>query len=171
MTYFEFYDLPLSLKVDEAELKKIFYVKSKALHPDFHTDATEEEQEEMLRLSALNNQAYKTLKDFDKRMKYILDIKSIIKPEDKDDLPQEFLMEMMDINESIMELQFEFDKARYDTILADVKNFEKDMYTAIESVIEEPVPTDDQLHTVKHYYYKKKYLRRMLENLEKINEN
>ena len=78
MNYFEFYNIPVSFKVDNAALKAIFYSNSKKYHPDFFTLENDEKQAEILELSTLNNEAYKTLKDFDKRMKYILDQKGIM---------------------------------------------------------------------------------------------
>jgi molecular chaperone HscB len=38
---------------------------------------------EVLELSTLNNNAYKTLSDFDKRMKYILELKEVLGEEGK----------------------------------------------------------------------------------------
>ena len=70
MTYFEFYDIPVSFKVDATALKRTFYALSKKYHPDFFTLETAEKQAEILELSTLNSQAYKTLSDFDLRMKY-----------------------------------------------------------------------------------------------------
>ncbi len=58
MTYFEFYKIPLSFKVDKAALKRQFYALSKQYHPDFYTLASEEKQAEILELSTLNNKAY-----------------------------------------------------------------------------------------------------------------
>ena len=114
MNYFEFFEIPISFKVDEAALKRIFYANSKKYHPDFYTLESEEKQAEILELSTLNNQAYKTLSDFDKRMKYILDLKEILAEEGQNQLPQSFLMEMMDINEVLMELEFDFDTQKFE---------------------------------------------------------
>ena len=96
MNYFELYDIPVSFKVDKKALKKKFYELSRKFHPDFYTLEGEAKQAEILELSSLNNEAYKVLKDFNKRMKYVLDLKKIIAEEGKNKIPQAFLMEMMD---------------------------------------------------------------------------
>ena len=78
MNFFEFYEIPISFKVDEDALRTIFYSNSKKYHPDFYTLESDEKQAEILELSTLNNEAYKTLTDFDKRMKYILKLKGVM---------------------------------------------------------------------------------------------
>ena len=75
MNYFEFYKIPISFKVDEEGIKKQFYRYSKEYHPDFYTLESEEKQAEVLQLSTLNNEAYQTLSNQDRRMKYVLQLK------------------------------------------------------------------------------------------------
>ena len=86
-------------------------------HPDFFTLDGIEKQMEALEVSTLNNKAYNTLKDFDRRLKYILEEKSVLKEEGSNNLPQEFLMEMMKVNEAVMDLQFDFDEEKHTNIL------------------------------------------------------
>ena len=101
MNYFEFYDIPISFKIDAAALKRTFYRLSKKYHPDFFTQESEEKQAEILQLSSLNNEAYQTLSNFDRRMKYVLDLKGVLAEEGQNQIPQAFLMEMMEINEGL----------------------------------------------------------------------
>ena len=105
--YFEFYGLPESLELDEHLLKKKFYAHSRSFHPDFHTLASEEEQEKMLLQASLNNIAYKTLASFDSRLKHLLTLHGKLETEGENKVPQDFLMEMMDLNEGLMELEME----------------------------------------------------------------
>ena len=171
MNYFQFYNIPITFKVDEAALRTKFYALSKKYHPDFFTLATDEEQAEALRLSTLNNEAYKVLNDFDKRMKYILQEKEVLGEEGKNEIPQDFLMEMMDINEPLMELQFDFDEKIYNEISQQLKEKEDSLYNSIADIIEnyaDNTATPDSLEKVKSYYLKKRYLIRIRENLEKI---
>ena len=78
----------------------------------------------------------KTLKDFDKRMKYILDQKGIMDEEGQNKLPQSFLMEMMEINEALMELEFDFDEVKKNEALNNLKNQESSIYSEVEQIIE-----------------------------------
>lgn len=171
MNYFEFFDLPIAFKLDEAQLKQRFYANSKQYHPDFYTLESAEKQAKILELSTLNNQAYRTLSDFDKRMEYILNLKNVLAEEGKNDIPKDFLLEMMDINESLMELEFDFDEDNYQAVLQQIENQEKEIYTEAAAVIENYEDKNtaiEELSVVKDYFLKKKYLLRIRENLSKF---
>ena len=171
MNYFQFYKIPVTFKVDKPTLQTKFYALSKKYHPDFYTLATDAEQAEALRLSTLNNEAYKVLNDFDKRMQYILKEKEILGEEGKNEIPQDFLMEMMDINEPLMELQFDFDEKVYNKTVQQLKEKENTLYNGIAEIIEnysDDTANTDALEKVKLYYLKKRYLLRIAENLDKF---
>ncbi len=169
--YFEFYELPMSFQVDTGAVKRKFYALSKQYHPDFYTLENDTRQAEVLELSTLNNAAYKVLSDFDKRMHYILELKGLLNEEDKAQLPQSFLMEMMEINEQLMELEFDFESSVYTKLLADLDTLEASMLEAVSAVLsgwEDGKSDDGELSAVKEYYYKKRYLLRIRENLNKF---
>lgn len=171
MNYFEFYDLPISFQLDEAALKRSFYANSKRYHPDFFTLEDEAKQNEILELSTLNTQAYKTLSDFDRRMKYVLELKDVFEEEGKNSLPQDFLMDMMDINEAIMELEFDYDEATYQKVLSDAQGIENQILEEVKPIIEnyqEDVTPQSDLEKVKNFYLKKRYLLRILENVSRF---
>lgn len=171
MNYFEFFDIPVSFKIDEALLKQRFYEQSKKFHPDFYTLESEETQAEILDKSTLNNQAYRTLSDFDKRMEYVLNLKSALAEEGKNEIPQDFLIEMMDINEGLMELEFDFDEVKMQDVLQEIENQEIEIYAEAASIIEnydDKKITPQELSMVKNYFLKKKYLLRIRENVSKF---
>ncbi len=171
MNYFEFYKIPVSFKVDHAALKVIFYANSKKYHPDFYTLESDEKQAEILEYSTLNNEAYQTLSDFDKRMKYILEMKGILREEGQNKLPQSFLAEMMDINEALMELEFDFDENKKNDILKQLQNQEDSAYSEVEPIIKnysDDKASEAALLAIKDYYLKKRYLLRIRENLDKF---
>lgn len=171
MNYFEFYNIPVSFLLDEAAVKKTFYQNSKKYHPDFYTLESEEKQLEVLEMSTLNNEAYKTLSDFDKRMKYILEIKGTLAEEGKNQIPQDFLMEMMDINENLMELEFDFDAGKFNQVKEELKTLESNLLNTVQPHLEkfdEKNPNETELIEVKNYYLKKRYLLRIHENLNKF---
>ncbi|GLR17276.1 Fe-S protein assembly co-chaperone HscB [Portibacter lacus] len=170
MSYFDFFDLPLSLDIDEAELKQKFYANSKKFHPDFFTLNDVEQQMEALELSTKNNSAYKTLINFDKRLHYILTIKNILDEEGKNQIPQDFLMEMMEVNEAVMELQFDFDPEAYQKIIADIADTKAELKKEIETIIPKQGDeiTASDFETLKSYYLKSKYLIRLEENIKKL---
>ena len=166
--YFSFFEIAPSPSIDEVGLRKFFLRNSKKYHPDFYALESEEKQAEILELSTLNNQAYKILKDFDKRLKHLLELKGVLADEGQNKLPQEFLMEMMDINEGIMELQFESSDDTFLKIKKEVDGFEDELKSSIESILNNYDDTnaqDAELLALKNYYLKKRYLLRIHENL------
>lgn len=168
MDFFKFYDIPISFLLDEKALKQKFYALSRQYHPDFHTHETAEEQEKILELSSLNTRAYKTLSDFDERVKYILELKGLLKEGEKQEIPNSFLMEMMDINESVMDLKMDFDKEKYTQTLNEVRQMQTDLYHEVKSIIEnynDAAATADDLQAIKDFYLKKRYILRLEKNL------
>jgi len=169
--HFDLYKLPISFLLDEAELQRTFYANSKKFHPDFYTHESEEKQAEILELSSQNNEAYKILKDFDRRMKYILDLKGTLAEEGQNKIPQDFLMEMMEINEQLMELEFDFDADNYEKVKSALQKQEDTLYATLRPLIEQyddTQATPATLEAIKEYYLKKRYLLRISENLNKF---
>ena len=172
MNYFEFFGLPVSFQVDKAELQRRFYQNSRQYHPDFHTLAGEAEQAEMLDLSTLNNRAWKTLSDPDQRIRYVLEIKGLLGDETvRSPLPQDFLMDMMDINEGLMELEFDFNAEQFEMTRQAITALENELENGVRPLLEawsDTVGTEDQLLRVRDFYLKKRYLLRIRENLSKF---
>jgi molecular chaperone HscB len=171
MNYFDFFEIPISFTVDVATLKSKFLKNSKQYHPDFHSLSDEATQAKVLELSTLNNEAYKTLNDFDKRLEYILRLKGVLAEEGSTKLPQDFLMEMMEINEAIMELEFDFEKSNFEVIKRNVADLENSFFEEVKGIIEnwsESPQNDENLKKVKIFFLKKKYLLRISENLSKF---
>jgi molecular chaperone HscB len=171
MNYFEFYGIPLSFKPDVVALKKIFYANSKKYHPDFYTLESAEKQAEILELSTLNTEAFKTLADFDKRIKYLLELEGVLKEEGNNGIPQDFLVDMMDINEAMMELEFDYDEIVYKKVEQDVQGIENQLFGEIKDIVEKEYqypPPQLELEKMKNFYLKRRYLLRIKENLTKF---
>jgi molecular chaperone HscB len=168
--YFAFYGLPVSFNPDLVELKRLFYENSRKYHPDFFVQAGEERQAEVLELATINNLAYRTLSDEDKRIQYILRLYDMMEEEGKAKLPQEFLMDMMDINEILMELEFEPDAEKLQQVKAAVEKIESQLYESVLPVMRvfDKSPEKSLLTAVKDYFLKKRYLLRIKENITKF---
>ncbi len=169
MQYFDFFELPVSFVLDEATLRRQYYTNSKRFHPDFYSLEPAEKQAWALEQSTLNNQAYTTLADPDKRMQYILQQKGLLGDEQKQAaMPPSFLMEMMDINEAIMDLQLEMDAQRWEKTLRQVQEMEDQLTQSIQPILERYQDQGEQaadLEEVKIFFLKKRYLLRIKENL------
>lgn len=167
MNYFELYDLSESFQIDLAVLKKKFLLLSKKYHPDFFTLTSDLDQEEALKMSVLNNEAYKTLKNEELLTSYILEINGIVTDE-KESVPQDFLFEMMDINERLMEVQMDPNPES----LSNIKNEIREIGGKIKQEQDElktsyNVNNSEKslLYSIKNLHLKSKYLSRLNERL------
>ncbi|GAC1369253.1 MAG: hypothetical protein NVSMB30_06900 [Hymenobacter sp.] len=168
--YFAFYGLPESFLPDEAALKRLYYAKSREAHPDFHATSSAENQADMLRLATLNTDAYRTLAHPDQRMAYLLRQHGLLAEGKQEPLPPDFLMDMMDLNEQLMDLEAAPEAAAVGNVAAEVRALADALDTGIQPVLAgyEGLPTDHRpaaLQQICTYYLKKRYLLRIQQQL------
>ena len=158
MNYFELFELPVSIQIDKSKLARKYFELQKKYHPDFFARGTEHEQEQALEISSQLNKALKIFKNPDQTIKYVLQLKELLEEEEKYQLPPAFLMEMMELNE---ELSAES--------VQQINELESQLYSEVQPIIEnydDASATTANLLKLKEYYYKKKYLQRILDRLE-----
>jgi molecular chaperone HscB len=173
MNYFELYDLPISFNPDQGIVKQKFYALSKKYHPDFYINEDQQRQNEVLELSTLNNKAFQILKDPQKRLHYILQLKNQLTEEENYVLPQTFLMEMMDVNEALMDLEFEPNPSKLESIKNQVNDLEQDLAKELANLTSafDKALIDEQegfLIAIKDIYFRNKYLWRIKESIARI---
>ena len=166
LDYFDFYGLPESFQPDMAVLKRLYYAKSRETHPDFHATSALENQAAMLRLATLNTDAYRTLADPDQRMAYLLRRHGLLEEGRQEILPSDFLMEMMDLNEQLMDLDTAMGATAVAPVAADVNTLASTLDAGIQPVLAgyEGLPSDHRtaaLQQICPYYLKKRYLLRI----------
>ena len=162
MNYFELFDLPVSLQVDRSALSKKYFELQKQFHPDFFTQEDEADQKDALDKSSMINKALKVLQQPDLTIQYVLQLKELLTENEKYELPPDFLMEMMELNERLTEVDPE-------TFKQEVAALETEQYAAVKGIIKNYVDatiTSDQLLKIKEYYFKKKYLHRILDRID-----
>ena len=173
MDYFELYTLPVSFHVDEGQVKKKFYELSKKFHPDFYINESDEKQAEILELSTENNKAYQVLSNPLKRIEYVLQLNNLMVEGDKYQLPQDFLMEMMEVNETLMELEFDDDPLALEKIRNEIAAIEKGLFDELYQYTnqfdaEANLENETILLKIKDIWYRQKYLLRIRESLNKF---
>jgi molecular chaperone HscB len=167
INFFEFYGIPESFEPDLVMLKKQFYALSKKYHPDFYANDDAETQQEILELSTINNKAWQTLSDPAKRLEYILKQHDLVKEGAKPQLPADFLMEMMDLNERLMEIE---DAETLAALTAETLAIENDLNDQLAALTYGYAELDDiakesRLNAIADIYYRQKYLLRIKESL------
>ena len=86
-----------------------------------------------------------------------LKIKNLLQEEEKYPLPPDFLMEVMELNENLS-----------DGSAAAIADFEKDIHSEVSGIIKnynDSTTSTADLLKLKEYYYKKKYLQRILDRI------
>ena len=103
MDYFEVFGLPRLLGIDAASLEKTFHGLSRKCHPDYFTTASAAEKTQAVRMTALLNDAYRTLRHPIHRVEYLLSLYGF--KSDGSKVPQTLLMEVFEINEQMEEVK------------------------------------------------------------------
>ena len=166
MNYFELFDIPVQLRVDKASLPRKFFELSRKYHPDFFVNGSAGEKMVALERSALLNKAFKTFQDHDATIKYVLQLKGLLEEEEKYELPPGFLMEVLEINEELMELGD--NKTQVTDLEIRISQLQEEIYEPVKEIVEgykEDLTSEKELLQVKEYYYKKKCLDRIRQQL------
>jgi molecular chaperone HscB len=103
MDYFEVFGLPKILGLDLEALEKKFHELSRKYHPDYFSTASAAEKTQAVRMTALVNDAYRTLRHPVRRVEYLLSLFGF--KADGSKVPQSLLMEVFEINEQLEEVK------------------------------------------------------------------
>lgn len=161
MDYFDFFEIPLSFYPDLSLIRKKYLENSRNSHPDF---STEEDEFKSMELTAYNNKAYTTLNSQPKRINYILH--ELFPSTEKLSLPPEFLMEMMDTNEELMEAKMMEDNSKIATVKTQINQVRNDLLKQMEEVMNDFDFSDpNKLDGIRTLDLKMNYLNRILTNL------
>ena len=167
MNYFELFEIPVSLSVNPSDVQKKFYELSRKYHPDYYAQAGEAEQSEALERSSMVNKAWKTFQNPDATIRYLLQLHNLIEEEEKYQLDSDFLMEVMEINEELMDAD---EAAGLKKTREKANELLTRIYEEIRPLIEnydDNKTSKEDLLKVKDYYFRKKYIYRILNALDK----
>jgi molecular chaperone HscB len=162
MNYFELYGLPVGFRVDKNFLKKTYYALSRKYHPDYFEQGTSITAAENLVISSMVNEGYRLLQDEYSIIGYVLQLEGIITDDGKYDLPPDFLMEIMDLNES-------FDSGS----LSEIETLSAGIKEPVAGLLESETIahlTENDFIKIKDYYFKEKYLRRLRSRINEQTE-
>jgi molecular chaperone HscB len=154
--YFALYEIPQSFHPIKAEVRKKYYELSRLYHPDRVATADDASRMEALRMSAINNEAYHTLSDGDATIAYILKLHGLLENEEHYNLPPDFLMEMMELNEIIDDEGQDAQKALDEHLTA----WNSGVAPLLEQ-FDKGNQSKEVLMQIKDYYFRKKYLLRI----------
>jgi len=162
MNYFELFELKMAPVVDKTRVSKKYFELQKKFHPDFFSNGTEAEKEDALSQSAEINKAFQIFQQDDKTLEYFLRVNGKVFTDEKYELPADFLMEMLDLNDLVMELSPE-------EVAARIEEEEAALTAEVAPILEKDFEkgiTPEEMDALKLYHYKKKYVKRILDRLD-----
>lgn len=164
--YFELFNIPVSLHIDSTLLKQRYYELSRQYHPDMHTLADMDAQAGMLEKSAAVNKGFKVLGSPESLLHYVLQQKGLLEDGEKFQLPPAFLMEMMELNENLVELEFDPDENELAVLQQQIITLENELYSEVKPIIDtydDNLISAAALEKLKMFYFKRKYFLRIKE--------
>jgi molecular chaperone HscB len=165
MRFYEAFGLEPALSLDAEDLKKRFYELSRQWHPDKFSRASMEEQEKALEMTAVLNDAFRTLRDPIARAEYFLKEKGI---ELSKEAPPELLEEVFELNMALEELKEGDESARPQ--LVEARERFVAMRDSIDATLVETGERGD-LEEVRALLNRRRYIRNLIREVENVLPN
>jgi molecular chaperone HscB len=165
MLFYEAFGLEPALSLDAEDLKKRFYERSRQWHPDKFSRASIGEQEKALEMTAVLNDAFRTLRDPIARAEYFLKEKGL---ELSKEAPPELLEEVFELNMALEELKEGDDSARPQ--LVEARERFVAMRDSIDATLVETGERGD-LEEVRALLNRRRYIRNLIRDVENVLPN
>lgn len=170
MRYFEALGLEPRLTLDAAGLQKRFYERSRQWHPDRFSTRSAAEQAQALEMTALINDAFRTLRDPVARAEYVLSENGLEASTQRGkDVPADLL-------EEVLELNMALEEADRDQITRSLAQFEQ-MQAAVDAQLEaqfaawDANPESANLQPVRASLNRRKYIANLVRDARKALES
>jgi len=162
MLYYEAFGLEPALSLDADDLKKRFYERSRQWHPDRFSRGSVAEQEKALEMTAVLNDAFRTLRDPIARAEYFLKEKGI---ELSKEAPPELLEEVFELNMALEELRDGDESTRPQLVEA------KNRFIGMRDSIDQSLATTTDLEQVRALLNRRRYIRNLIKEVENVLPN
>lgn len=168
MKYYEALDLAPVLALDPDDLKKRFYDRSRQWHPDRFSRASAAEQEHALEMTAVLNDAFRTLREPVARAEYFLKERGL---ESKAEAPPELLEEVFELNMALEELR-EGDQSARGQLVEASERFNAMLHASDEDLRDQFAqydfaPSDDTLNKIRATLNRRRYIANLVRDVDK----
>jgi molecular chaperone HscB len=165
MLFYEAFDLEPALSLDAEDLKRRFYERSRQWHPDRFGRGSDEEKQKALEMTAVLNDAFRTLRDPVSRAEYFLKEKGF---ELSKEAPPELLEEVFELNMALEELREGDESARPQ--LMEARDRFAAMRDSIDASLAEAGARGD-LEQVRALLNRRRYIRNLIREVENVLPN
>jgi len=168
MQFYQSLGVEPKLSLDPDDLKKRFYDQSRLWHPDRFSRSSAAQQQQALDMTALINDAFRTLRDPVARAEYFLKQNGM---ELSKEAPPELLEEVFDLNMALEELRGGDDSARPQLI--DAQSRFESMRSQIDAALAESFANYDAsqdpkiLDDIRAALNRRRYVSNLLREVEK----
>jgi molecular chaperone HscB len=133
-SHFELFGLPAAFTVEADRLEQSYRDIQSKVHPDRFAHAGDAERRASLQWTTRVNEAYRTLKDPVQRAKHLLELHGVdVAFETNTAMPPEFLMQQMELRETLEEAK---DAAALDALRSDLRKQKQNLQAAIGEAID-----------------------------------
>jgi molecular chaperone HscB len=136
---FAVFGLPRRFAVDLADLEKRYRELSRRHHPDRFATAPAAERVRALGATTQLNDAYRLLKRPDARAQHLLSLAGM-GITDADRLPEDFLVDVLELREELSEARASGDRVRADELEEDVKSRQIAVMARVEAALSSDPP-------------------------------
>jgi molecular chaperone HscB len=162
MRFYEAFDLEPALSLDAEELKKRFYERSRKWHPDRFSRASAADQEKALEMTAVLNDAFRTLRDPVARAEYFLKENGI---ELSKEAPPELLEEVFELNMALEELREGDESARPQLVEA------RGRFVSMRDSIDQSLTATSDLKEIGALLNRRRYITNLIRDVENVLPN
>jgi molecular chaperone HscB len=162
MRFYEAFGLEPALTLDAEDLKKRFYERSRQWHPDRFSRASAVEQDKALEMTAVLNDAFRTLRDPVSRAEYFLKEKGF---ELSKEAPPELLEEVFDLNMALEELR-DGDESTLPQLME-----ARNRFVGMRDSIDQSLTTTTDLEEVRALLNRRRYIRNLIRDVENVLPN
>ena len=166
--HFEVMGLPHCFEIDSEELENLYQRLTLGMHPDFFGVASEEQKRLSEKSSVMLNSAYSTLCEPASRARYLLSLFAKGNSLQTDELPEGFLKDMFNFQESLDQMLESGDQSNLCKMNEDLLNrynYIESNYAALFKKLETSPENTRILQQLQTQLNTERYLRRLLDRI------
>lgn len=167
VSFFDVLGLPVSLSIDETQLRAAFYELSRALHPDRFASASPQEAMHSTRWSTALNNAYQTLREREKRSHYLLELFHSSPEKKGAAIPLDLAEAYFELQDLLSEPEGQAQMRKFRDGLADQLTSGDAEWEDIAGAWDGEAEKKTVLTRLHQHLTKQRYLRSMISDLEK----